>query len=376
VVVAIGIGAVLLWLPDPAASIDPARDPFSWPRYIFQGTPFAPVLLLASILALVAPLFWAAARPHLGALLCALVALDMLTFAYGNVPFSRTGQLLTTPPAIRFLQEHADASWRVMPARRVVPYNWEAQWQLATPSGYAYLTRPLIDVAASLMPGRDAGIVELYPERMLQSRTRLLDLLGVRYLVTSSQNGSTQQLAARPERFTQVYDDGPVQIFENRGAVPRAQLIPCKGVRVVPFQRRTVVQVNNSTFDPATMAILEDKVDCPEVNNATAGPPVTVLEATFNTYGVQAEVAVPSLLVYSDLYYEGWRAFVDGAEVPVLRADHAFKAVRVDPGSHHVRFVFDPPSFRRGLILTILGLAILAGLLGRPAVRSLLRPSH
>jgi hypothetical protein len=95
---------------------------------------------------------------------------------------------------------------------------------------------------------------------------------------------------------------------------------------------------------------------------------VTVVEATFNTYAVQAEVAAPSLLVYSDTYYVGWRAFVDGAEVPVLRANHAFKAVRVDPGSHHVRFVFDPPSFKLGTALTVVGLAIAAALCGWSAV--------
>jgi hypothetical protein len=360
VLLALGIAAVLAWLPDPAAAIDSSRDSFSWPRAIFQGTPFALALLLATVAVIAVPLWWNR-RPR-GSVLATLVALDMLTFAYGHIPFSRTDTLLATPGPIRFLTEHADASWRVMAARRVMPYNWEAQYRLATPSGYAYVTRPLVDLATTLMPDRDASVVELYADRMIQSRSRLLDLLAVRYLVSSSQNGSTQQLAERPDRFSQVFDDGHTQIFENRGAVPRSRLVPCEGVRVVPFQRRTVVQVNNSSFDPATMTILDEKVDCPEISGPSASPPVTVLEATFNTYVVRAEAAAPSLLIYSDTYYPGWRAFVDDVEVPVLRADHAFKAVRVDPGSHHVRFVFDPPSFRRGWMLTVLGLVILGAL--------------
>ena len=88
---------------------------------------------------------------------------------------------------------------------------------------------------------------------------------------------------------------------------------------------------------------------------------------------MQANVAVPSVLVYSDTYYKGWRAYVDGVEVPVLLADHAFKAVRVDPGPRHVRFVFDPLSFKLGLALTVLGLAIVAGLLGWSAWRRKVR---
>src|SRR6185436_4420780 len=79
--VAVGLGAVLLALPDPGPMIDPSRDSFSWPRFIFQGTPFALALLLATILAIIAPLFWQRALPHRGAVLGGLVALDMLTFA-------------------------------------------------------------------------------------------------------------------------------------------------------------------------------------------------------------------------------------------------------------------------------------------------------
>jgi len=95
----------------------------------------------------------------------------------------------------------------------------------------------------------------------------------------------------------------------------------------------------------------------------TPSQPVEVVEATFNTYAVRAQVAVPSLLVYSDTYYEGWRAFVDGGEVPIARANHAFKAVRVDPGEHLVRFVFDPLSFRIGAAVSGLGLVFVVGLL-------------
>jgi uncharacterized membrane protein YfhO len=122
------------------------------------------------------------------------------------------------------------------------------------------------------------------------------------------------------------------------------------------------------------MVILGDKIPCPvqEPSNgsaAAAGPLVEVIEATFNTYAVRANVAVPSLLVYADTYYDGWRAYVDDREVSIERADHAFKAVRVDPGQHVVRFVFDPLSFKVGAALTIVGLIGVLGLLGWSAAR-------
>lgn len=48
------------------------------------------------------------------------------------------------------------------------------------------------------------------------------------------------------------------------------------------------------------------------------------------------------ILVFLDAYYPGWKAYVDGAETPVLLANDAFKAVVLPPGTHDVRFVFRP----------------------------------
>lgn len=71
------------------------------------------------------------------------------------------------------------------------------------------------------------------------------------------------------------------------------------------------------------------------------------------------------LLVFTDAYYPGWRAYLDGSETPILRANDAFKAVVVPPGTHRVEFVFRPVRVYIGagislatLLAVLLGLAI------------------
>jgi hypothetical protein len=365
-----GLAAVLLLVPDAGPHIDPALDPFSWPRWIFQGKPFSLAILVAAALVLAVPAVLKRTRPS-PALLCGLVALDMLTFAYGHVPFSRTDTLLSVPPAVRFLQEHTAPSERIIATKNVIPYNWEAQFRLATPSGYLYITRLMIDVMAPITIGPDPGVIELRLDRLIETRSPLIDFLGVRYVVSGSKDGSAAQLAAHPERYTQVYADEGVAIFENRRVLPRAYLVPCTGIEVQEFQRRAINRVNSPGFDPATSVILDEKIRCPEPSRDAADqPPVTLTEATFNTYAVQADVTEPSLLVFADTYYDGWRAFVDDAETPILRANHAFKAVRVNPGRHAIRFVFDPWSFKLGAMLTTTGLVVVVGLLGWSALRA------
>ena len=68
------------------------------------------------------------------------------------------------------------------------------------------------------------------------------------------------------------------------------------------------------------------------------------------------------ILVLSDTYYPGWRAFVDGVERPILRANHVFRAVEVPAGAQEVVFSYEPDSFRYGLLISVAAVALWLGL--------------
>ena len=68
------------------------------------------------------------------------------------------------------------------------------------------------------------------------------------------------------------------------------------------------------------------------------------------------------ILVLSDTYYPGWRAFVDGVEHPILRANHVFRAVVVPTGGREVVFSYEPDSFRYGLLVSVAAVALWLGL--------------
>jgi len=46
--------------------------------------------------------------------------------------------------------------------------------------------------------------------------------------------------------------------------------------------------------------------------------------------------------VLNDLWHPWWVATIDRAPAPLLRANVLFRAVRVPPGRHVVRFSFQP----------------------------------
>lgn len=69
----------------------------------------------------------------------------------------------------------------------------------------------------------------------------------------------------------------------------------------------------------------------------------------------------PGLLVRSETWAPGWRAWVDGKGVSVLRANCALQGVWVDRGEHEIRFEYLPSGYLVGRWLSLLtaGITIL-----------------
>jgi uncharacterized membrane protein YfhO len=79
---------------------------------------------------------------------------------------------------------------------------------------------------------------------------------------------------------------------------------------------------------------------------------------------LEVDMAADGLLVLSEVYYPGWRAYADGEEVPIYRADHVLRAMPLRTGHHRVEMVFDPLWPKVGLAVSGITLLLAVVLIG------------
>ena len=124
-------------------------------------------------------------------------------------------------------------------------------------------------------------------------------------------------------------------------------------------------------IDPAVEAVIFDPDAADGTVTEYAGADSGRVELTYYSPNrLRYDVSAPAsgLAVFSEIYYPaGWKAYVDGEEKPILRADYVLRALLIDEGEHEVEFVFAPDSFVVGrdisLASSIAIIVLLAGVI-------------
>jgi uncharacterized membrane protein YfhO len=71
------------------------------------------------------------------------------------------------------------------------------------------------------------------------------------------------------------------------------------------------------------------------------------------------------IAVFSEIWYDkGWKAYVDGEEIPYFRANYILRAAALPGGNHALEFKFEPTSYLLGEKISLLASVLLVALLG------------
>ena len=106
-------------------------------------------------------------------------------------------------------------------------------------------------------------------------------------------------------------------------------------------------QLQNKDFTKADQSATITLQDSPNNN-----PDLKIYKTTSTT---------PQLCVFSEIYYkEGWKAYIDGKEVPILRANYVLRAVEVPAGEHTIELRCEPDALKTFNIINLIGSILIA----------------
>lgn len=202
-------------------------------------------------------------------------------------------------------------------------------------------------------------------------KTHLLHLAGVRYLIAP--------ITLVDSRFETVMSGTYAKIVENKLAFSRAFVVP--RVMVLPGLKeletfmltsdakvlKSVVPITSADVAAFGGEEVFASFNLPNVVTAPAKVETIRNRGDYVTLTVSGDE--PGILVLTQNFHRGWRATVDGTEVPIIPVYHTFQGIPVPGGKHHVELRFSDDMFDRGLSVAGAVLALLILILVFPLRR-------
>ena len=198
---------------------------------------------------------------------------------------------------------------------------------------------------------KDVSYGYLRNPALFRSGNAILNSLNVRYVLVPAAVRFDLGPHLRP-----LYENANVRIYENTQAYPRAYF--SESVRIDLDPRAVLQQVTAEGFDGRREALVESTA-APSLQRTTSPATCTTTRDSPNELRVATVTSESRFLVVSEVYFPGWRAYVDGTETTVYRTNYLFRGVVVPAGQHVVRFVYRPASVTAGVSVSSLAIIIL-----------------
>jgi hypothetical protein len=289
----------------------------------------------------------------LALLLVTLVAADLWVFGFRYHPFQAPRELYRSTPQLETLKQLPGDRPRIAQVGSfILPFNATPVHELYGLQGYdPFLPDAFIELLTVAEDQRSVNqinlVAPLQPETV---NSPVMDLLGVRAFLLPSGESNLQ---GGP--FTI-----PFIIEQNEEALPAAFTTRCW--EVLPEDRTLTRLRQMSTEQLGSTVIVQPhgsvRSSSREECTGSSAAQIRVYEP--ERVVLSTDDSEASMLVLTDQWFAGWEATVDGEEVPVLKADGIFRAVKLPSGSHTVEFRFRPAWLPLGTgitTVTMLGVA-------------------
>lgn len=198
------------------------------------------------------------------------------------------------------------------------------------------------------------------PTPLAVAESQLLNMLNVRFiLVARALPEDRADVQAIADGRAIAYQDEKVTIYEDSEAFGPAWIV--HQVRS-NNEGECLTLFEADVLAGRQVACVDGEIPDVERNSPERADQesVTITAREDDSLRATARLESPGLVVFSEVYAEGWNAYVDGERVDVLRTNHALRGVAVPAGDHTIDLRYEPDELRIGLWTTgVIGSAML-----------------
>lgn len=177
-----------------------------------------------------------------------------------------------------------------------------------------------------------------------QRRNRLLNLVSVKYILYK--NSQTEI-----KNNNLVWINNYWRIFNNTSALPFVYTV--QHYLTIKKDESILKKLFDPNFNPAENVILEEKPDISITSHLKSDDKVYIQEYKENNISVKTEFNNSSILITTNNFYPGWKAYVDKKETKIYRANYTFQSIMLPKGKHLIEFIYDPESLRLGIFISL-----------------------
>jgi len=228
-----------------------------------------------------------------------------------------------------------------VPPWRIDTFDSTIEWTYGAPilqvpiaSGISPLAlENSIQLRLLLHDGNRAGWY--YPLEKLDSP--VLDLMNVRYVLTRA--ADIPRFASSP-KFRHIASLPGTEVFENTAVLPRFYFV--RRARKVSSIAEAHELIEHHRVDLRETAVSDQPIDLPPGDDSSPLGDVIVTRYEPSRIELSLRASRASLLVLSETYYPGWKAWIDEQPTAIHSVDIAMRGVVVPAGAHQLRMEFRP----------------------------------
>jgi hypothetical protein len=119
-------------------------------------------------------------------------------------------------------------------------------------------------------------------------------------------------------------------------------------------------------INPRTTAVAQEsfRAQVPFQPQPDSSASITLVNNDNDVAYYTSNAASNQFAVFSEVYYaQGWKAFIDGKETPIIKVNYILRGLAVPAGKHNIEFRFEPPGYFKGKKITAITSWLLIALL-------------